>query len=185
MTPHWCADFQACIDYQIKEMSCLWTWDGLRETYGDGHLLGTNNSIGIHSPRRSAQDQVSRGSKHIFSPKHFSRKVYKDRYWRASVDNLVASVWTGLIPPKVEFFMWLAFVGKLNTKDLLLKKGVMQVQENRCTFCSDSPKEVSHLLVLCLVAWHTWINLASDHGTTILSLESFRMFYETWIYYKV
>jgi len=41
-------------------------------------------------------------------------------------DNLVCKVWMNLAPPRVEFFMWLALLGKLNTKEMLWKKGVLQ-----------------------------------------------------------
>ena len=86
-----------------------------------------------------------------------------------------------LTPSKVEFFMWLALLGNLSTKDMLLKKGVLPVQENSYTFCQCSSEDLSHLLVLCLISWHIWTSLASDLGHVISRPESFRTFYEMWI----
>ena len=78
-----------------------------------------------HCPKREVSDQVFWGSKGAFASKDLTKKVNKLYFQGALVDNLVSFVWMKLTPPKVEFCMWLALLGKLNTKDLLLHKGVL------------------------------------------------------------
>jgi len=58
-----------------------------------------------------------------------------------------------LAPPKVEFFMWLAMLEKLNTKELLCKKGVLKEDQKSCTFCADEAESLNHALLACPISW--------------------------------
>jgi len=124
------------------------------------------------------------GSKGAFTSKELTKEVHKLHYHGALVDNLVSSVWIKLTPPKVEFFMWLALLGKLNTKDLLLKKGILPPQENSCSFCASHTEDLTHLLVLCPMSWHIWVTLARDLGVAIAQPANFRLFYERWVFQR-
>ncbi|XP_026431410.1 uncharacterized protein LOC113328545 [Papaver somniferum] len=66
-------------------------------------------------------------------------------------------VWNSIIPPKVFFFVWCAVHGKLNTKDLLLRKGMTLDQE--CIMCGDAIETSGHLLLHCKVTYKLWLNL--------------------------
>ncbi|XP_026416026.1 uncharacterized protein LOC113311399 [Papaver somniferum] len=67
-------------------------------------------------------------------------------------------VWNSIIPPKVCFFVWHAVHGKLNTKDMLLRKGMSLDQE--CIMCGDVVETSSHF---CFTGWH----LLNESGNTI------------------
>ena len=69
-----------------------------------------------------------------FSTKKLLHRVDKAMRQTAEVDCLVSSVWINLAPPKVEFFVWLALLVKLNTKHMRLRKGVISDRDLNCIF---------------------------------------------------
>ena len=69
------------------------------------------------------------------------------------MDNLVCTVWKKIAPLKVEFMLWLALLGKLNTRDLLAKKGILPEQDNLCPFCAVQPETIDHILLQCQTSW--------------------------------
>jgi len=60
--------------------------------------------------------------------------------------------------------VWLALLGKLNTKEMLVKKKILPEECNVCSFCSQQAETCDHLLLHCSVAWHVWSDLANDLG---------------------
>lgn len=72
-----------------------------------------------------------------------------------SINYVVARVWGNLAPPKVDLFVWLVIWGKINTKDNLGRKGILQGDDLLYVFCGSVSKFVDHLFVhyeniLCL-----------------------------------
>jgi len=97
------------------------------------------------------------------------------------VESMVCSVWMHLAPPKVEFFMWLALLGKLNTKEKLCKRGILPANQDLCVFCSAQPENLDHVLLNCPFSWKVWITIAKEMGKELTVHPSFKEFYETWI----
>ena len=73
-------------------------------------------------------------------------------------------VWRSLAPPKVEIFIWLAILYRLNTKDTLLHKGIIDVSFSKWPLCKLEVEYVNHLFVLCLFARAIWYGLANWWG---------------------
>ena len=94
------------------------------------------------------------------------------------VDTLACTVWLNLAPPKVEFFPWLALLGKLNTKDMLFKKWILQKGQNVCTFCSLDTESLDHILMACSFSWRIWCCIANELGQHLLRPVTFRQFYK-------
>jgi len=97
------------------------------------------------------------------------------------VDTLVYKVWLNLAPPKVEFFLWLALLGKLNTKTLLLHKGILIDGSPTCLFCSEHLETLDHLLMTCTISWGIWCEVAADFGKAPASKETFKQFFGNWM----
>ena len=91
-----------------------------------------------------------------FSTKKLIQKVEKVRSYTAEVDCLVLSVWVNLAPSKVELFLLLALMGKLNTKDMLHRKGIIFAQALRCSFCGMHIENLDHLSVSCSFSRSVW-----------------------------
>ena len=65
-------------------------------------------------------------------------------------------VWHNAIPHRHKFFMWLAFRGRLNTKDNMLVK--KWVTDNGCDKCP-ATESVHHIALHCQLAQGLWAQL--------------------------
>ena len=138
-----------------------------------------------HHPVRNTRDIIKWGTKGTFAVKELISKANSLSNEEAGIDNLVCTVWKNLAPPKVEFMLWLALLGKLNTRDMLVKKGILASQENVCSFCRAQPEDIDHLLLQCQVSWNIWCTIAGDLGVQICTHNNFRQFYEEWMSKRV
>jgi len=86
---------------------------------------------------------------------------------------MMGSAWMNLAPPKVEFFLWLALLDELNTKDLPHRKGIILAISNVCTFCSSNIETQDHLLVNCSSSWRIWCNISTDLGQQLARPSTF------------
>jgi len=111
-------------------------------------------------------------------------KAYKVMLGGAGVDSLVCTVWRNVAPPKVELMVWLALLEKLNTKDLLVRKGLFPSQVNLCSFCDRQQEDIDHLLLSCQFSWSIWCSIASDFEVQLARQHSFRHFYEVWMSWR-
>jgi len=98
-----------------------------------------------------------------------------------AVDSLVCTVWRNIAPPKVELMLWLALLERHNTKDLLVKKGLLHSHGNVCSFCAQPQEDIDHLLLNCRISWNTWCTIAADFGVKLARQQRFRHFYESWM----
>jgi len=101
-------------------------------------------------------------------------------------DRVICKAWMKLAPPKVEFFLWLALLGKLNTKVMLWKKGILQADQLRCPLCAVQTEleSLDHLLVNCPISWIIWQTIAAELGKVIITPANFRNFFEQWLSIK-
>jgi len=126
-----------------------------------------HNMIKQHYPRRSMRDNVTWGDNGSFSVRSLYSKAATIKENGVNVDRLICAVWQKLAPPKVELMVWLALLGKLNTKERLARKGMIQAELNTCIFCNDHSEDVHHLLLMCQVSWNLWNSIATDLGQTL------------------
>lgn len=68
--------------------------------------------------------------------------------------TFVSNSW---IPPKVSFFFWSCIHGKLNTIDILFKKGI--ILDDSCILCGNPNETADHLILHCKVAFRVWFML--------------------------
>ena len=116
--------------------------------------------------------------------KDYTVKAFQEVVSRGNVgDSVICKAWMKLAPPKVEFFLWLALLGKLNTKEMLWKKGILQTNQLSCPMCAvqSEVETVDHLLVLCPISWSIWCKTAEELGQIITIPESFRNHFEQWL----
>jgi len=108
-----------------------WTlsWKRQLSTVELQHTTELCNLLQQYPPARSKNHSVLWCKKDEFSSNKLLHKVDKVMSQTAEVDCLVSSVWINLAPPKVKFFLWLALLGKLNTKHMLLRKGIILDQD--------------------------------------------------------
>ncbi|XP_073262649.1 uncharacterized protein [Populus alba] len=44
-------------------------------------------------------------------------------------------IWRGIVPPKVEIFCWMAIIKKINTRSMLVRKGILDISAAACPIC--------------------------------------------------
>jgi hypothetical protein len=63
--------------------------------------------------------------------------------------NFFIGFWKGLVPPKVEVFFWMAILGKINTRGILVKRGILDSNEANCPLCMLCEETIDHALLHC------------------------------------
>ena len=104
-------------------------------------------------PDRNASDQLLWCGKPAFATNSLAAEACRISLENVAVDHLAPTVWMNIAPPKVEFMVWLALLGRLNTKDMMVRKKIIPQECNLCSFCSLHAETCNHLLVHCSVAW--------------------------------
>ncbi|XP_026415956.1 uncharacterized protein LOC113311333 [Papaver somniferum] len=82
------------------------------------------------------------------------------------------------IPPKICFLMWCFVHDKLNTIDMLQKKGMSL--HNDCALCGGGEESQNHLFLHCKLAYKIWCHLTPTTGWTWVLPGSMRALADTW-----
>ncbi|XP_056691752.1 uncharacterized protein [Spinacia oleracea] len=91
--------------------------------------------------------------------KYSIKKVYLKLMGSAPVQYWTNAVWGRLGHPKHRFIIWLALLGRLNTKDRLLKIGV--TTDNTCLLCGIAVEDHRHLFSGCPFSVRCWQQIGS------------------------
>ncbi|XP_020249193.1 uncharacterized protein LOC109826575 [Asparagus officinalis] len=67
------------------------------------------------------------------------------------------TVWDSKNYPKHSFILWLAVLNRLQTKDRLLRRGI--IQSAQCCLCSSAQESRSHLFFECYFSSGVWNNI--------------------------
>ncbi|GMJ10130.1 hypothetical protein like AT4G29090 [Hibiscus trionum] len=78
-----------------------------------------------------------------------------DNFWKISV-------WNGLAPPRVEFFLWQVICNRLAVKSELLKRGIGAVDSSGCPLCNTANESVTHLFLACEASWKLWMLIIAE-----------------------
>jgi hypothetical protein len=113
-------------------------WNSFRH-----HLVGTG--IQLHD----AEDQPTwtGGDRSGFLS---ARNVYTEianHHWPSNTGGWKNKLWTWSIPLKIKLFFWLSLDNKINTWDVLKKKG--GIGPNVCHLCLQEEETVQHIFIHC------------------------------------
>ncbi|XP_076949470.1 uncharacterized protein LOC143622116 [Bidens hawaiensis] len=86
-----------------------------------------------------------------FSVPNFKEKISRNAY---SEPGFVFE-WNRLVPRKVSFVAWWAALGRLSTRDTLIKRNI-PVSSIVCPICSDLEESVEHIFISCGFAQSLW-----------------------------
>ena len=89
----------------------------------------------------------------LLSPTHYSTNGFS-----------FAGIWKGVVPPKVEIFCWMAIINKLNTRGVLVRRGVLDSSNSNCPICLVEEESVDHLLLHCHKHWIIWSRIIKWWG---------------------
>lgn len=95
-----------------------------------------------------------------FSTKSFTKELHKTI--PPSLSDAVKGVWKCLVPYRIEVFVWIALLGKINSRHKLASLGIISVNEDICPLCYKCSETSEHLLLHCAAAqqlWNWWLEL--------------------------
>ena len=85
-----------------------------------------------------------------------------------------AFLWRSSAPSRVRFFAWLLTLGRIHTRDNLLKKHIVELQGAGCPECGASLETPDHLIFGCPFACAFWCSLRlPTSGASVRDLHLF------------
>lgn len=85
-------------------------------------------------------------------------------WWTAAKEpglRMPAGVWASLAPPKMQFFCWLAWRGRVKTSSFLRRIRVLPANiVSQCVFCHSEEESLEHVLLFCPLVWKCWAAMA-------------------------
>ncbi|KAL4338196.1 hypothetical protein AHAS_Ahas12G0186000 [Arachis hypogaea] len=78
--------------------------------------------------------------------------------------SFTRTIWKGLVPPRVELFVWFVLIGRVNTKDRLSRFGIISQEDVTCVLCNNGVDDVHHLFLGCIFTWQVWSAWTSAFG---------------------
>ncbi|XP_056692146.1 uncharacterized protein [Spinacia oleracea] len=95
-----------------------------------------------------------------FSSKSFTKELAKATPHPQG--DAIKGIWCGLVPNRIEIFVWTALLGKINTRNKLARLGIIPNSENVCVLCNSNVESHDHLLLHCSFSgqlWAAWLDL--------------------------
>ncbi|XP_056695728.1 uncharacterized protein [Spinacia oleracea] len=83
----------------------------------------------------------------MFSTKSFTLELSKANL-PPQIDA-IKGIWKGLVPHRIEVFVWTSLLGRINTKSKLVSLGIIPPSEDICVLCNSSSENHNHLLLHC------------------------------------
>nr|GEV12617.1 cysteine-rich receptor-like protein kinase [Tanacetum cinerariifolium] len=78
-----------------------------------------------------------------FSSRSFGKEMENSSY----SDPLLHSVWKFKVPPKAHLLCWQSIIGKLPTRDVLLRIGIIAQNQYNCPLCNSCTESIYHLFI--------------------------------------
>ncbi|XP_048503205.1 uncharacterized protein LOC125498918 [Beta vulgaris subsp. vulgaris] len=158
---------------QLASVSSLGFWDGSkwywsldwkralrpRDVEDLDHLLSIVGHVSL---------DVSSSDKFIWAPDKNGRfsvsSITKelDKTSPMVSSDIFKSLWKGLVPHRIDIFVWFALMGKLNTKGKLVRLSIIPPSEASCSFCKQHIEDEEHLFIHCELSrklWYWWFAL--------------------------
>lgn len=92
-------------------------------------------------------------------------------------------LWKGLIPPRIEVFLWLALNRRINSKSKLVALKIIPPEENVCALCLSYEESSDHLLLHCDFSYKLWCWWLKIWGLSWVFPLSLMDAFEQWVIY--
>ncbi|KAE8681658.1 hypothetical protein F3Y22_tig00111311pilonHSYRG00247 [Hibiscus syriacus] len=89
-------------------------------------------------------------------------------------------VWAGVVPPRVEVFVWQVAHQRVAVKDELLKRSVTGIDHLLCPMCGKCEESISHMFLHCEVVWFLWFRFLRVCNVSFVVLKKMIDFLISW-----
>ena len=121
-------------------------------------ILGKVRLYGSRSDRRSWEIE-EQGSFSCKSFRSFLLSTTRD------VFPPFSSIWKAKTPPKIQFFVWLAANGRINTCDCIQRRQPkMCLSPSWCVLCKENAENIDHLFIHCSYSLKLWWRMLGALG---------------------
>ncbi|XP_016164319.1 uncharacterized protein LOC107606819 [Arachis ipaensis] len=94
--------------------------------------------------------------------------------------SFTRSIWKGLVPPRVELFVWFGLTGRVNTKERLCRFGAINQEDSLCVLCKMGDENVHHLFLGCNFSWQVWGAWISHVGLHWIYPGTVKEHFQSW-----
>ncbi|XP_057740067.1 uncharacterized protein LOC130957211 [Arachis stenosperma] len=94
--------------------------------------------------------------------------------------SFTRSIWKGLVPPRVELFVWFGLIGRVNTKERLRRFGVISQEDSLCALCKIGDENDYHLFLGCNFSWQVWCAWISHVGMQWIYPGTVKEHFQSW-----
>ena len=140
----------------------------LLQTLHQAHLSTSDPDTYIWAPSKSGLFSVKSAAMELATPS------------LSSNFDAIKGLWRGLVPYRIEIFTWMVLIGRINSKDKLIMRGIIPSSEANCVLCDQQHEDINHLFLHCSLShliWSWWLNL---WGLQWVFPGSIRMAFEQW-----
>ena len=89
-------------------------------------------------------------------------------------------IWKGIVPPKIEIFCWMAIINRINTRCMLVRRGILSSSKSNCPICLVEAESVDHILLQCHKHWLIWSKIIKWWGLVWCCPKSFSDLWSQW-----
>ncbi|QHO01916.1 uncharacterized protein DS421_13g419310 [Arachis hypogaea] len=94
--------------------------------------------------------------------------------------SFTRTILKGLVPPRVELFVWFVLIGKFHTKERLSRFGVIHQEDNLCVLCNNGVECGHHLFLGCSFSWQVWCAWLSYVGVQWACPGAIKEHFQSW-----
>ena len=67
-----------------------------------------------------------------------------------------SGIWRGIVPHKIEVFYWMAIINNINTRSMLVNRGILDIFDATRPICLAEEESIDHILLYCHNHWIIW-----------------------------
>lgn len=136
----------------------VWEQSELLRLYG---IVGSAPSLQLETPDSAVWRATKLGQSFVANLYNHTCSAY------GGSESFSRLVWIKFLPPKVQFFGWLAWKYKIKTAVFLQQIGVLPSSASSlCVFCKSQQESLEHVLMHCPLVWRVWSGLLQWWGVS-------------------
>ncbi|GAB2288887.1 hypothetical protein Dimus_038030 [Dionaea muscipula] len=138
------------VSHYYMNNESVWTWNPIKDISPlMRKLIVIRGELEKHGGMGSIPQLFESWYKHgkvqVFNVYEYLRGTRRPVWWSRLV-------WASVLTPRISFFLWLALLGKLQTKDMWKGENLVKI----CPICKNYPENIDHIFFACVTHRQVW-----------------------------